>query len=247
MIIEEVYAKTILSKSKVFDYTINPYIGCEHGCTYCYARFMKRFTGHKEEWGKFVDVKINAPILLQSEIKKKRVGKVWISGVCDPYQPLENEYELTRRCLEILLKHSWPVTVQTKSPLVLRDVESLRKFYEIEVGLTITTADENIRKIFEPNSPPIKQRIEALEKLHYTGVKTFVMIAPLLPKTEGLVTQLSGKVDYALIDKMNYHYADRVYKRHRLEYAVTNNFFTQKKRELANAFAKEGIPYQLLF
>jgi len=208
---------------------------------------MKRFTDHKEEWGKFVDVKINGPILLQREIKKKRVGKVWISGVCDPYQPLENEYELTKRCLEILLKHSWPVTVQTKSPLVLRDMELLRKFDDIEVGLTITTADENIREIFEPNSPPIKQRIEALEKLHSAGVKTFAMIAPLLPKTEGLVTQLSGKVDYALIDKMNYHYADRVYKRHRLEYAVTNNFFTQKKRELANAFAKEGIPYQLLF
>lgn len=242
-----VYAKTILSKSKVFDYTINPYIGCEHSCTYCYARFMKRFTDHKEDWGKFVDVKINAPILLQREIKKKRVGKVWISGVCDPYQPLENEYELTKRCLEILLKHSWPVTVQTKSPLVLHDMELLRKFDDIEVGLTITTADENIREIFEPNSPPIKQRIEALEKLHSAGVKTFAMIAPLLPKTEGLVTQLSGKVDYALIDKMNYHYADRVYKRHKLEYAVTNNFFTQKKRELANAFAKEGIPYQLLF
>ena len=247
MIVEEVYAKTILSKSKVFDYTINPYIGCEHGCTYCYARFMKRFTDHKEEWGRFVDVKVNAASLLQHEIKKKRPGKVWISGVCDPYQPLEKKYELTKRCLEILLKHGWPVTIQTKSHLVLRDVESLKKFDEIEVGLTITTADENIRKIFEPNSPPVKQRIETLEKLHYVGVRTFAMIAPLLPKTEGLVTQLSGKVDYVLIDKMNYHYADRVYKRHKLEYAMTNNFFNRKKIELANAFAKEGIPYQLLF
>ena len=247
MIVEEVYAKNILSKSKVFDYTINPYIGCEHGCTYCYARFMKRFTDHKEKWGRFVDVKVNAASLLQHEIKKKRPGKVWISGVCDPYQPLEKKYELTKRCLEILLKHGWPVTIQTKSHLVLRDVESLKKFDEIEVGLTITTADENIRKIFEPNSPPVKQRIETLEKLHYVGVRTFAMIAPLLPKTEGLVTQLSGKVDYVLIDKMNYHYADRVYKRHKLEYAMTNNFFTRKKIELANAFAKEGIPYQLLF
>jgi len=247
MIVDEVYAKTILSKSKVFDYTINPYIGCEHGCTYCYARFMKRFTDHKEEWGKFVDVKVNAASLLQREIKKKRPGVVWISGVCDPYQPLEKEYELTKRCLEILLKHGWPVTVQTKSPLVLRDVESLRKFDEVEVGLTITTADENIRKIFEPNSPPVEQRIETLEKLHSAGVKTFAMIAPLLPKTEGLATQLSGKADYVLIDKMNYHYADRTYKKHRLEYAMTNNFFTRKKTELANAFEKEGIPYQLLF
>ena len=247
MIVDEVYAKTILSKSKVFDYTINPYIGCEHGCTYCYARFMRRFTDHKEEWGKFVDVKVNAASLLQREIKKKRPGVVWISGVCDPYQPLEKEYELTKRCLEILLTHGWPVTVQTKSPLVLRDVESLRKFDKVEVGLTITTADENIRKIFEPNSPTVEQRIETLEKLHSAGVKAFAMIAPLLPKTEGLATQLSGKADYVLIDKMNYHYADRVYKRHRLEYAMTNNFFTRKKMELANAFEKEGIPYQLLF
>ncbi len=247
MIVDEVYAKTILSKSKVFDYTINPYIGCEHGCTYCYARFMKRFTDHKEEWGTFVDVKVNAARLLQREIKKKRPGVVWISGVCDPYQPLEKEYERTKRCLEILLKHGWPVTVQTKSPLVLRDVESLRKFDEVEVGLTITTADENIRKIFEPNSPPVEQRIETLEKLHSAGVKTFAMIAPLLPKTEGLATQLSGKADHVLIDKMNYHYADRTYKKHRLEYAMTNNFFTRKKTELANAFEKEGIPYQLLF
>ena len=247
MIVDEVYAKTILSKSKVFDYTINPYIGCEHSCTYCYARFMKRFTDHKEEWGKFVDVKVNAASLLQREIKKKRPGVVWISGVCDPYQPLEKEYELTKRCLEILLKHSWPVTVQTKSPLVLRDVESLRKFDEVEVGLTITTADENIRKIFEPNSPSVEQRIETLEKLHSAGVKTFAMVAPLLPKTEGLATQLSGKADYVLIDKMNYHYADRTYKRHRLEYAMTKNFFTGKKIELANEFEKEGIPNQLLF
>ena len=247
MIVNEVYAKTILSKSKVFDYTINPYIGCEHGCTYCYARFMRRFTDHKEEWGKFVDVKVNAASLLQREIKKKRPGVVWISGVCDPYQPLEKEYELTKRCLEILLTHGWPVTVQTKSPLVLRDVELLRKFDKVEVGLTITTADENIGKIFEPNSPTVEQRIETLEKLHSAGVKAFAMIAPLLPKTEGLAAQLSGKADYVLIDKMNYHYADRTYKRHRLEYAMTNNFFTQKKIELANAFEKEGIPYQLLF
>jgi DNA repair photolyase len=247
MIVDEVYAKTILSKSKVFDYTINPYIGCEHGCTYCYARFMRRFTDHKEEWGKFVDVKVNAASLLQREIKKKRPGVVWISGVCDPYQPLEKEYELTKRCLEILLTHGWPVTVQTKSPLVLRDVELLRKFDKVEVGLTITTADENIGKIFEPNSPTVEQRIETLEKLHSAGVKAFAMIAPLLPKTEGLAAQLSGKADYVLIDKMNYHYADRTYKRHRLEYAMTNNFFTQKKIELANAFEKEGIPYQLLF
>jgi DNA repair photolyase len=247
MIVKEVCVKTILSKSKVFDYTINPYIGCEHGCTYCYARFMKRFTDHKEEWGKFVDVKVNAASLLQREIKKKKPHVVWISGVCDPYQTLEKEYELTKRCLEILLTHGWPVTVQTKSPLVLRDLEMLKKFEEIEVGLTITTADENVRKIFEPNAPPVEQRVETLGKLHSSGVKTFAMIAPLLPNAEDLAAQLSGKADYVLIDKINYHYADRTYKQHSLEYAMTNDFFTRKKTELANAFENEGVPHQLLF
>ena len=247
MIVKEVHAKSVLSKSRVSDYTVNPYIGCEHGCTYCYARFIKRFSGHKEAWGEFVDVKVNATSLLQREVKKKRVGKVWMSGICDPYQPLEKKYELTKKCLEILLKHGWPVTVQTKSPLVLRDMRSLIRFSKVEVGLTITTADERIREIFEPNSPPIAERINALDELHSAGIETFAMIAPLLPKAEVLVKQLSGKADYVLIDRMNYHYADWAYLRYKLEYAMTDSFFNQKKTELAKAFKKEGIPCQLLF
>ena len=247
MIVKEVYAKTILSKSKVSDYTINPYVGCEHGCTYCYARFMKRFTGHMEKWGRFVDAKINAASLLQREIKKKQPGRVWISGVCDPYQPIEKKYELTRRCLEILSKHGWPVTIQTKSPLVMRDIKLLKTFNDIEAGLSITTADENIRKIFEPNSSAITERVETLEKLHSVGLKTYAMIAPLLPEADGLPILLSEKVDYVLIDKMNYHYADWVYRKYGLEYALTNNFFAHKKMELASAFEKEKVPCQLLF
>ncbi|UCG36703.1 MAG: radical SAM protein, partial [Candidatus Bathyarchaeota archaeon] len=125
MIVKEITAKSILSTSKVMDYSLNPYIGCEHGCTYCYARYMKRFTGHTEQWGEFVDVKINAPELLQHEIRKKKTGRVWVSGTCDPYQPLEKQYRLTQQCLETLSAHSWPVTIQTKSPLVSRDLELL--------------------------------------------------------------------------------------------------------------------------
>ncbi len=247
MIVKEIHVKTILSKSKVSDYTINPYFGCAYGCTYCYARFMKRFTGHREKWGEFVDVKINAASLLQREIKKKSVGRVWISGVCDPYQQLEKKYELTRGCLAILSRHGWPVMIQTKSPLVLRDIDIIRKFKEIEVGFTISTADENIRKIFEPNTPQISERIKALEKLHFLGIKTFAMIAPLLPGTKGLATQLTRKIDHVLIDKQNYHYADWVYKKYNLEYAMNERFFTQKKKELSDEFRKERIPHQFLF
>ena len=96
MQIKEVKAKSILSTSQVSDYAMNPYVGCQHACVYCYAKFMKRFTGHREEWGAFVDVKVNAPELLAKEVLKKRPGQVWISGVCDPYQPLERKYRLSR-------------------------------------------------------------------------------------------------------------------------------------------------------
>jgi len=247
MIVREIYARSILSKSRVFDYTINPYTGCQHGCTYCYARFMKRFTGHKEPWGEFVDVKINAPDLLQQEINKKPPGRVWISGVCDPYQPIETRYELTKKCLEILVQHDWPITVQTKSALVLRDVELLKGANKIEVGLTVTTGDDSIRRLFEPNAPSIKARIRALEELHLTGIRTFTMIAPMLPKAEELVAVLAGKVDYILIDRMNYHYGDWVYRKNKLESTMRGDFFYRKSKELASTFEKQGIKYQVLF
>lgn len=247
MIVKEVYAKQILSKSKVADYTINPYVGCEHGCTYCYARFMKRFTRHKEKWGQFVDVKINAVSLLQREIQKRRIGKVWISGVCDPYQPLEVQYELTRGCLGVLLAYDWPITIQTKSPLVLRDIDLLKQFTDCEVGLSITTAHDGIRRLFEPNVPPINQRIETLAKLHSAGLQTFAMIAPILPEAEQLISRLKGNVDYILIDKMNYHYADWVYKKNKLEYALSEEFFQLNKIDLANACHKADINNQILY
>jgi DNA repair photolyase len=247
MIINEIFVKEILSKSKVFDYTVNPYVGCEHGCSYCYARFMKRFTKHKEEWGNFVDVKKNAVSLLQKEVKSKKRGKVWISGVCDPYQPLEKKYEITRKCLEALLEYDWPIVIQTKSPLVFRDAQILKEFSDIEIGISITTADDNIRNFFEPNLPSIKERIEVLERLHNLGIKTFSMIAPILPETEGLVEKLRGNVDYVLIDKMNYHYSDWIYKKNKLEYALTKSFFDKKKKELAEELKYEGVPHHFLF
>jgi len=208
MKVREIKAKSILSKSQVYEYALNPYVGCQHGCVYCYAKFMKRFTGHRERWGEFVDVKTNAPELLSCEVKKKRIGRVWISGVCDPYQPLEKEYMLTKRCLAILVENGWSFTVQTKSPLVLRDIGIVKRSKDAEVGFTITTADEKIRKLFEPGAPPSMRRIEALAKLHSEGVRTFAMVAPILPGAEGLVSALKGNVEYVILDRLNYHYAD---------------------------------------
>ena len=208
---------------------------------------MKRFTGHREPWGEFVDVKINAPDLLQQEINKKLPGRVWISGVCDPYQPLEKRYELTKNCLEILIQYDWPITIQTKSALVLRDMKLLKETNNIEVGLTITTGDNRVRQLFETNAPSIEARIRALEKLHLAGIKTFAMIAPMLPKAEELVTMLRGKVDYVLVDRMNYHYSDWVYRKYKLEGAMSNDFFYRKGKELATAFEKQAIKCRVLF
>ena len=247
MIFREVYARSILSKSQVFDYVVNPYIGCRHNCVYCYARFMRRFTGHKEPWGEFVDAKINAPALLKREINKKPLGRVWVSGVCDPYQPLESNHRLTRKCLEILAEYGWPITVQTKSPLVSRDIDLLRRSNKIEVGLSVTTADDGIRKLFEPGAPPIKKRIEALEELHLAGIRTYAMIAPMLPGAEALADQLSDRVDYVLIDRMNYHYGDWAYRKYDFEYAMGDDFFLSKGNELASLFTEQGIECRLLF
>jgi len=245
--VQEILAKNILSKSQVMDYALNPYVGCEHECHYCYARFMKRFTGHKENWGGFIDVKINAPDLLAKEIKKKKVGRVWISGVCDPYQPIESKYGLTRSCLEILAQNKWPVTIQTKSPLILRDLDLIKKLSDVEVGYTITTADEEIKNFFEPKAPSIEARISALGKLNSVGIKTYAMIAPLLPGAEGLVSAIKDRVDYVYIDRLNYHYADWVYRKYNLKWARADEFFRQKGAELAELFKKEQIPVYLLF
>ena len=247
MIVREISAKSILSKSQIQDYALNPYVGCSHSCRYCYAAFMRRFTGHKEKWGQFVDIKINAADLLAREIKKKRMGRVWISGVCDPYQAAEKKYKLTLRCLEILLEHQWPVTIQTKSSLVLRDIEILEKFKDIEVGFSITTADEKIREIFEPGAPPVKERIRALDVLHARGIQTFAMIAPILPGSEGLIEELPGKVDNILIDRLNYSYANRLYLDNQMGWAKEDSFFSQKAEELKEGFSRQGIPVQVVF
>ena len=234
LIVKEIRAKTILSRSKIYPWVVNPYTGCQHACSYCYARFMKRVTGHKEPWGEFVDVKINAAELLRKEIKKKKRAEVWVSGVCDPYQPLEAEYRLTRQCLEILARNGWPVIIQTRSPLVLRDIDIIRDARDFEVGLTVTTADDAIRKLFEPNAPPIGDRIAALDTLHRAGIRTYAMIAPVLPGAEGLAELLKGKIDYVIIDRMNYHYADWVYRKYGLEDKLSDDYYYRVRQALAS-------------
>jgi DNA repair photolyase len=202
---------------------------------------MKRFTGHKEPWGQFVDVKVNAAELLKQEILRKKCATVWVSGVCDPYQPLERTYGLTRQCLELLAQNDWPVIVQTRSPLVLRDLDILSQGKNFEVGFSITTADDSIRKLFEPKAPPISERLKALAELHQAGINTYAMIAPMLPGAEDLPQFLEGIVNYIRLDRMNYNHAGWIYKQYGLEDKLKDEYFDAAGAQIETACRKLGI------
>jgi DNA repair photolyase len=250
MIVKEIYAKSILNKSKIFNYCLNPYTGCQTSCQYCYARlFMPRYSGHTEPWGEFVDVKVNAVDLLRRQLERAKKGTVWISSVCDPYQALEAKYRLTRGCLEELLKKQFPVNIQTKSKLVLRDLDLIRQFEAIDVGFTIASDDEKMARLFEPQASSVKERTKALKTIHDAGIRTFAFVGPLLPgNPERLVNNLTGKVDYVYIDRMNYTNAIRkFYRYHGLEEALKDAFFRDYRDRLVRELKKNGIVFEVLF
>lgn len=210
MIINEIHAKNIITKSNLpaADYVVNPYIGCNHACIYCYARFMKRFTRHEEKWGQFVDVKINAIDLIPNK-SNKYIGKsVFLSSVTDPYIPLEKNYELTRGILKKLIPLQPNIGVQTKSGLVTRDIDLLQKFENCEVGLTITTLDDNLRKKIEPYTSSIQNRIDALKKLKGANIKTYIFIGPILPTItdwKSIIGETKSFVDFYMFENLNIH------------------------------------------
>jgi DNA repair photolyase len=210
---------------------------------------MPRYSGHKEPWGEFVDVKVNALDLLRRQLERAKKGTVWISSVCDPYQPLEAKYRLTRGCLEELVKKQFPVNIQTKSKLVLRDLDLFQQFETIDAGFTIATDDERIARLFEPQASPVKERINALETMHDSGIRTFAFIGPLLPgNPEHLAKNLVGKVDYVYIDRMNYTRAIRnFYRFHGLEYALKDTFFQKYRDHLIRELEKNRIAFEVLF
>lgn len=167
---------------KDYDFTLNPYKGCTFGCSYCYASFFQADPDKFSNWGKWVEPKINALSLLKCAPSLKG-KKVLLSSATDPYQPIEADLLLTRRILEILaLPPNQPkLVVQTRSPLVTRDIDILTRFEHLQVNISITTDDENIRKKFEPGCPSIAQRLKAVKKLKQAGIRTTVCIAPMLP------------------------------------------------------------------
>lgn len=190
MQIQETQAKSILVKSKLpeSDYVINCYTGCAFGCSYCYASFMGRFVNQPiNSWGDYVYAKINAPELLEKEIKKlKNKGKdltILFSSVTDPFQAAETKYKLSEKCLTILADYNFQgnVSILTKSPTILKVIPILKRLKHIDVGITITSTDDAISRYFEKFAPNASARIKTLEELNKANIQTYAFLGPLLP------------------------------------------------------------------
>jgi len=245
------------------DYSINPFTGCSHGCVYCYAPFVLR---EKRNWGTFVDVKINAPEVLTKEIPRKKKKNILMSSVTDPYQNLEKKYKITRQILERLVNTKFVVSVLTKSPLVLRDLDLFKKM-NCEVGLTITTLDENVAKVFEPGAPSPKERLEILSYLKISGIKTYIFFGPLLPfisdvDLEKTINRFSlVRPDYILIDRLNIkgrnhwnkiknvletNYPDLVEKWEGVLFSE-NDYYEKLKQRMTEILQNHDIKYEFCF
>lgn len=201
----------MLNRSGLADYAVNCYAGCEHRCVYCYARYVTRFAHPGETWGTFVDVKINAPQVLARELGRGRTGRVFISSVCDGWQPAEAQYGLTRQCLEMLLKHGYSVSILTKSSLVRRDFDLLAGRQRVSFGTTITTLNGSLYRFIEPRASLPPARLAVLEEAKSKGLRTHAFLGPLMPylsdNEESLLPLLRAVkevgVDYFYVDQLN--------------------------------------------
>ncbi len=216
MLIEELRAKTIVTKSGLpdSDYTVNPYTGCAFGCQYCYAAFMRKWHHPEIEWGDYVGAKINAPELLRKELKKlSGTESIFFSSVTDCYQPAESKYQLTRKCLQVIAEENFagPISILTKSPLCLRDIEIFKKIKDFEIGMTVTTTEDQLGTLIEKFAPPSDSRITTLKKLKLAGLKTYAFVGPLLPHFASDVKNLeklykkleAAGVDYIYLEHIN--------------------------------------------
>ncbi|MDY4609732.1 MAG: radical SAM mobile pair protein B [Sphaerochaetaceae bacterium] len=204
VIVKPIGTKSVLSKSNlpVGDYSVNPYVGCPHACKYCYASFMKRFTGHPEPWGTFLDVKY------WPEIKhpERYAGKgVFIGSVTDPYNPYEETYGRTRALLEQLQGGGAQISIATKSDLVLRDLELIKTFPGARVSWSINTLDESFRSDMD-EAVSIERRLEAMQTFHAAGIRTTCFISPIFPgvtDVREIIAQVQERCNLIWLENLN--------------------------------------------
>lgn len=250
MIIKEVIVNDYLTKSNLpsSDYVINPYIGCLHGCKYCYASFMKRFTGHKEDWGTFIDIKKSDKKINLDKISKK---SVFLSSVTDCYNPIEEEYKITRKILEQLVNSDCYLSISTKSKLILRDIDLLQKIKNVTVSVSINTLNEEFKKDMD-NASTIKERLETLKELHKNGIHTVLFMSPIFPyitEWRKIIEKSKNYVDQYWFENLNLR---GQYKKDIMDYIAEKypnyydryiEIYIKKKNEYWKNLAKEIDEY----
>jgi DNA repair photolyase len=184
---EQVIAQSIFSPATGyirrggFDWTCNPYLGCSFGCIYCYAMFLPQNRRPKDQWGKWFQAKRNAVELARKHAPKVAGQAIYISSVTDPYLPAERSLGLTRGILEMLVPHQPRVLIQTRGPLVVRDIDLLKAFHHVRVNMSINADSEEVRQTFEPKAPPLERRWEAIACLRAAGIPIGICVTPTLP------------------------------------------------------------------
>jgi len=193
VVVREVMCQTLLHP---LDYgghaelTANFYKGCSHGCVYCYVPSLIH---DERKWGSYVDVKVNAPAVLARELRNLEPQTVFLSSATDPYQALEARYWITRRCLELLAERRFPVVILTRSPLVLRDLDILKRLAWVRVGCSISTVSS---RFYEPGVPPLERRMLTLQRLVGAGIETWVSMAPVVPGfDQAEMEELAGRLE----------------------------------------------------
>jgi DNA repair photolyase len=183
--IEYMDSSSILTKASGFmgdyDYTLNPYSGCSYGCTYCYAAFFARDRQLQDDWGRWVRVKQNALAKIRRMRTPLEGKRIYMSSVTDPYQPVERHLSLVRAILEEIAPKQPRLVIQTRSPLVTRDIDVLLGFDHLRVNMTVTTDDDEVRRSFEPWCPPNRLRLSAIAKAASAGIPCSITMTPLLP------------------------------------------------------------------
>jgi len=265
MKIKEIKAKSIIVKSNLpdGDFVINPYVGCAHGCKYCYARFMKRFTGYNEPLGSFVDVKINAPDLIPKDTNKYKGKSINISSVTDSYQPIEGRYQLTRKILERLIPIQPNLDLITKSDLVVRDIDLFKQFKNCMVTLSFSITDEKLRKQIEILSSPPEQKMNALKELHKAKIPTALFISPIFPQItdwEKIINKTKSFVDEYWFENLNLYPSIKgeiysflrknrpeLVEKYKEIYSKNSNYWNIEESKIEEFCKKDKISYKIYF
>ena len=169
-----------------FQWSLNPYRGCSHACPYCYARdyFRRMDRDPGAGFDREIEVKTNFAAVLERELRRPRDGAVALGTATDPYQPCEGRFRLTRRALEALVRRPMPLSIITKGTLILRDLDllvQLARHVELRIWSSITTVDRTLARRIEPGAPPPEKRLEAIRRMRAAGLRSGVLLAPVVP------------------------------------------------------------------